>query len=67
MTNAMQIRLEDSDGEQYRWTIRKASQGWEIVDHERYVRYSEGSWRNLVWKFKRVAANYGLTICSELS
>lgn len=67
MTNRIQIRLEDSDGKLYRWTIRSAVKGWEFTDHEGYTRYNEGNWHSLVFRFKRVAANYGLVLASELS
>jgi hypothetical protein len=67
MTKRIQIRLTDSEGKMYSWIIRTAVKGWEFTDHEGYTRYNEGNWNSLVFRFKRVAANYGLALASELS
>jgi hypothetical protein len=63
------IRLQDSNGQFYRWTIQYVKQwrGWQFTDHEGYTRFAEGNWLDLVSRFKGTAANYGLTLLSELS
>lgn len=66
----MRIQLQDTEGEIYHWTIRRSEyvkHGWEFTDHQGYTRINEGNWRALVFRFKRVAGNYGLTLMSELA
>ena len=66
----LRMRLQDADGKIYHWTIRPTAyfkQGWEFIDHEGYTRINEGNWSALVFRFKRVIENYGLTLISELS
>jgi hypothetical protein len=73
MTKAIAIRLQDETGKTYRWTIDREQPasgfkgGWRFTDHESYARITEGNWHDLVARFHRVAANYGLTLLSELS
>lgn len=81
MTQAIRVRLEDSEGKVYRWTIKRVPRavnlilghkprvvsGWEFTDHEGYTRFAEGNWRDLVAHFHAVAENYGLRTMSELS
>jgi len=71
---AMRIRLTDSEGKVYVWTVehqkvtnitlgRKPRQvtGWSYRDHDGYARFVEGNWTDLVPHLHMVAANYGLT------
>jgi hypothetical protein len=73
MTRNLAIRLQDEAGKVYRWVIDRElpaagfKGGWRFTDHEGYPRITEGNWADLVARFKRVAANYGLTLMSELS
>lgn len=82
MKQAIQIRLRDDAGTVYKWSIRwvkgayltgtalkkgRHADGWEYTDHENYTRFTEGNWLDLVAAFKATAANYGFTLCSELS
>lgn len=78
----MEIRLKDSDGTVYKWTIRwiggaflcgepltkaRHADGWIYKSHDGCERFIEGTWRDLVPAFKLTAANYGFELCSELS
>jgi len=73
MTRNLSIRLQDADSKIYRWSVERElpargfKGGWRFTDHEGYPRITEGNWHDLVARFKRVAANYGLTLMSELS
>jgi hypothetical protein len=81
MEKTLKIRLQDSEGRIYRWTIRRVPRainivlgqksrvisGWQYADHEGYERFSEGNWSDLVFHFKVTAENYGLKLMSELS
>jgi hypothetical protein len=73
MSKALAIRLEDASGKVYRWVIDRElpaagfKGGWRFTDHEGYGRITEGNWNDLVARFHRVAANYGLILLSELS
>jgi hypothetical protein len=77
---ALQVRLTDESGKIYRWTIRRVPRafncmigysrvisGWEYVDHDGYVRFSEGNWLDLLPHVRATAENYGLKLLSELS
>jgi len=80
---ALTIRMTDSAGTVYRWTIQRVPRainlgagngpigrvitGWEYTDHEGYTRFSEGNWFDLVGAVKRTIENYGLTLLSGLS
>jgi hypothetical protein len=78
---ATQIRLSDTEGKVYRWTIRRVPRawnclplgkshyihGWEFADHDGVVRFAEGNWQDLVALFHLTASNYGFTLMSELS
>jgi hypothetical protein len=77
----LSIRLQDSEGKVYRWTIERVPRavnvgvgiptrvisGWQFIDHEGYTRFAEGNWQDLVARFKGTAENYGLSLLSELS
>ena len=78
----IQIRLKDSDGAIYKWSIKwiesafvcgeslkngRRVKGWEYTSHDGVQRFAEGNWRDLVPAFKLTASNYGFELCSELS
>lgn len=80
MSKSIQIRLSDSEGKVYRWTIRRVPRafvcvfpkghiisGWEFEDHDGYARFAEGNWRDLVALFHLTAENYGFKLMSELN
>lgn len=78
---SLRIRLQDETGKVVRWTIQRVPRaincalgqkthvvaGWQFVDHENYIRFSEGNWHDLVAMFHATAENYGLQLLSELS
>jgi hypothetical protein len=76
----VQIRLADETGKILRWNISrvphainffiggsKIVSGWEFSDHDGYVRFAEGNWRNVVPLIRSVAENYNLILISDLS
>lgn len=80
MQATLQIRLSDSNGKLYRWTIRRMPRavnclagktriisGWQFTDHDGYERFSEGNWLDLVSMVKLTAENYGFFLISALS
>src|SRR5580692_6206394 len=79
-TRTIQIRLSDEDGKIYRWTIQRVPRavncligsnrivaGWQYTDHDGCIRFSEGTWLDLVPRVKATAENYGLKLMSALS
>lgn len=73
---AMQIRMKDETGNEYRWTVRSFQRawncgghiakpryisGWSYTDHEGCTRSVEGNWLDLVAAFRLTSENYGLT------
>ena len=66
----IQIRLQDESGKVVRWSIQRDARppaGWNFTDHQGYTRFVEGTWRDLVARFKNTAANYNLSLLSDLS
>ncbi len=72
MTKAIAVRMQDSDGKVYRWSVTREPRayncngsksrfvsGWNYTDHEGYTRFSEGNWMDLVAAFRATAENYG--------
>ncbi len=75
---AIRIRLSDADGKLYHWTITRVPRvynvtlghgrvisGWEYTDQDGYARFSEGTWIDMVPRFKATVENYGLRLESE--
>lgn len=69
------IRLADTTGQTYRWTIRYAGAcllvgvpgrtrvtGWEFTTDDGCIRFQEGNWSDLVARVRVTAENYGLSI-----
>lgn len=70
----IKIPMTHNDGTKYHWTVissnrtclvaghkPRAMRGWEFTDHDRYTRFVEGNWKDLVDHFQLVASSYGMT------
>lgn len=64
------LRLTDSAGQIYRWTIGKDARRpatWQLTDPAGYVRTLESNWRDSVPRVKLIAENHGLQLLTALS
>lgn len=75
MEKPMKVRMTYQDGTIYHWTVRRVVgavnltlgqaprkvSGWEFTSNDGCVRFSEGSWMDLVAMFRQTATNYGMT------
>lgn len=70
MQRSIAVRLEDSEQKIYRWVIRHVPNarpsGWEFEDHDGYIRFQEGNYRDLLARFRGTAENYGFRILTDL-